>query len=169
MMRKNALCVLAAFCLFVCSEANATSSFYEDLKVLPLDEHGMFSNKYYLDQMLTLYHPKTVIEVGTWLGLSARYIASNLPQEGKVYCIDTWLGSEELYRVHGWYLENRHRFAVLYQQFLSNNVHTNFQNTLIPVRMTSLEAAEALNVIADMVFLDAAHDTENVRKDILAW
>jgi predicted O-methyltransferase YrrM len=35
--------------------------------------------------------------------------------------------------------------------------------------MASLEAAQALNVQADLIYIDGAHDTESVYADIIAW
>ena len=36
---------------------------------------------------------KVVIELGSWFGKSSTAIADNLPQDGVLYCIDTWAGS----------------------------------------------------------------------------
>jgi hypothetical protein len=37
---------------------------------------------------------KVVIELGSWFGKSSTAIADNLPEDGVLYCIDTWAGSE---------------------------------------------------------------------------
>ena len=36
---------------------------------------------------------KVVIELGSWFGKSSTAIADNLPEDGVLYCIDTWAGS----------------------------------------------------------------------------
>lgn len=35
--------------------------------------------------------------------------------------------------------------------------------------MDSLEAANALNIQADLIYIDASHDTKSVYNDIMAW
>ena len=35
--------------------------------------------------------------------------------------------------------------------------------------MQSLEASKALNIQADLIYIDAAHDEENVYQDVIAW
>ncbi|MFN4175054.1 MAG: class I SAM-dependent methyltransferase, partial [Parachlamydiaceae bacterium] len=104
------------------------------------------------------------IEIGSWLGKSTRYFAEKVGKQGKVYAIDTWLGSEQ---------EKEHqadpRLKILYQLFLSNIIQSGFANVVIPFRMKSQEASIALNVKGDLIYIDGAHDYNSVYEDILAW
>lgn len=137
---------------------------YCSINLLPFDPHGWFANEKEIEAILKAKPCQTVIEVGSWLGASTRFIAQNLPKGAKLYAIDTWLGSfdEEVHMLDI-------RLPILYQLFLSNVVHAGLSNIIIPVRMNSIEASKALNVKADLIYLDAAHDTKSVYEDILAW
>lgn len=136
---------------------------YNSINVLPFDGHGWFLNEnaLKLEYFISTKNPKVAIEVGSWLGCSARHIASHMQEDGVLYCIDTWQGSSE----H----DGDARLLTLYQQFLSNTIHAGLAEKIVPVRMTSIEAAQALNVKADLIYVDGAHDTDSVRNDILAW
>ena len=137
---------------------------YDSIEDLPFDPHGWFGNGDKLEKIINEKQPQVVIEVGSWLGLSTRFIAGSVPEGAKVYAVDTWGGSPQ---------ENVHlqdpRLPYLYQLFLSNVKHAGFADTIIPIRMDSLEAAKALNVQADLIYIDAAHDTASVLADITHW
>ena len=137
---------------------------YASIVDLPFDGHGWFGNDQPLAAIIHAYHPKIVIEIGSWLGSSTRFIASHMPDDGRLYAIDTWCGSqnEELH------LKDP-RLPYLYQLFLSNVKHAQLTNKIIPVRMESIEASRALNVKADLIYIDAAHDSSSVINDIFAW
>ncbi len=102
--------------------------------------------------------------MGSWLGASTRFLASSIGNNGKVYAIDTWEGSSDEFEHM-----NDPRRSSLYQLFLSNVKHAQLTEIIVPFRMKSLEAAKALNIKADLIYIDAAHDTESVYQDILAW
>jgi cephalosporin hydroxylase len=113
------------------------------------------------------------VEVGSWKGRSSAYMAVeiiNSQKHIKFDCVDTWEGSEEHI--------NPESFAVnseipedknwLYKQFLINTSPVN--HVINPIRTTSLEASKLYpNRSLDFVFIDAAHDYENVKADIEAW
>lgn len=149
-------------CLNLYSE-NEMPEPYCFIRDLPFDESGWFGNADPILKIMTVKKPQIAIEVGAWLGQSTRFIASHLPQDGKIYAVDTWLGSAEvLHQVDP-------RLSSLYQIFLSNVKHAGLTQQIVPVRMRSLEAAKALDVMADFIYIDAAHDEESVYQDILAW
>lgn len=138
---------------------------YASVRVLPPDWHGWFHNG---DQMAQLFGERRfrcIVELGSWLGLSTVFLARFLLPDGKLYAVDTWLGSREHYRLP----ECVHRLPVLFQQFLSNMVHAGLCHQIVPIRMTTLEAARALNVTPDLVYVDASHDTEDVKQDVVHW
>jgi predicted O-methyltransferase YrrM len=58
---------------------------YRSINDLPFDKQGWFSNGAQLKAIIAAKSPKTVIEVGSWLGTSTRFIASHLPKKGIVY------------------------------------------------------------------------------------
>jgi hypothetical protein len=137
---------------------------YRSVVLLPYDGHGWFGNADPLGEILESKKPNVVIEVGSWLGCSTRFIASNIPEGAVLYAIDTWKGTPG---------ESVHmqdpRLPCLFQIFLSNVIHAGLTDKIIPVRMDSVEASRGLRIKADLIYLDGAHDTESVTRDIEAW
>lgn len=157
---------LTIFCLLLIHSSlngNEIPEPYRSVKELPFDDHGWFGNARQLDWFLA-DEPKTIIEVGSWLGCSTRYLAANQPEDGILYAVDTWCGSP-LESVH----QQDPRLSHLYHLFLSNIKHAGLAYKIVPVRMASVEAAKAMNVKADLIYLDAAHDTQSVLEDIEHW
>lgn len=105
------------------------------------------------------------VEIGSWKGRSSYCLADEIRRSGKAiefWCVDTWEGSEE------------HRDAgsvtggTLFDEFLANVAPV--RDYLEPLRATSVEAAARFDDHSlDFVFIDAAHDYDNVRADIEAW
>jgi hypothetical protein len=143
---------------------------YDTIVVLPFDNQGWFSNAEQLKECFLEKNIQTVIEVGSWLGSSARFFGREVGAGGKVYCIDNWIGptnpsAKELEA----YQTFKDLLPCLYQQFLSNVIHANLTDRIIPIRMESLEAAKGLSISADLIYIDAAHSEEAVFADIVAW
>ena len=137
---------------------------YGSIVDLPFDDHGWFYNARQLEELFSTLKPKTVIEIGSWLGCSTRFMASHLPQGGVLYAIDTWLGTQN----EAIHLQDP-RLPHLYQLFLSNVKHAKLTDKIVPIRMELLEAAQALNVQADLIYIDGAHDVLSVVNDITHW
>jgi predicted O-methyltransferase YrrM len=110
----------------------------------------------------------SIVEVGCWMGRSTTVLAEHT--SGQVIAVDHWLGSEE----HRSGLESK-SWDWLYGQFLTNINKSLLFEKVFPLRMYSTQAAQFLwNCHGryspyDMVFIDASHDFENVKADILAW
>jgi hypothetical protein len=137
---------------------------YQGIELLPFYdpcEHPEFHDRRY-KQFFMDHKIETVIEVGSWLGNSARVFAARIPENGKVYAVDHWLGSEEQ--------QPDPILPRLYQQFLSNIIHSGYAHKIIPVKMASLDAAKYLSdVKPDLVYIDASHKKEDVLEDLRAW
>ena len=103
---------------------------------------------------------QNIAEIVSWMGRSTSAIAANTL--GIVHAIDTWKGSVE----HAEILKGKSE-DYIFDAFKSNMaLYTNVE----PCRMPSLEAAKYFaDQKFDLIFLDAAHDYENVKADILAW
>lgn len=139
---------------------------YDSIEVLPPDHHGFCGNPRQLREIFEEEEIHTVIEVGTWLGKSAMFMARRLPEGGKVYAVDHWLGSEEHQEGEDFYHEAMPR---LYQQFLSNVIDRGLAHKIVPVRKESTEAAAELDVYPDLIYIDASHDYLSVKRDLEAW
>ena len=105
------------------------------------------------------------VEVGTWHGKSAVFFAVELINSNKKIqfdCVDTWMGSEE--HKHNTNIINNN----LYELFLKNIDPV--KHVINPIRLPSIEASKLYeNESLDFVFIDAAHDYQNVKQDINAW
>jgi GR25 family glycosyltransferase involved in LPS biosynthesis/predicted O-methyltransferase YrrM len=103
------------------------------------------------------------VEVGSWKGKSSAYMAveiANSRKEIDFYCVDTWEGSIE----H----KNNTEISMLYDIFLSNMKPVESYYT--PLKMKSLDAVSRFGDHSlDFVFIDASHEYEDVKADIIAW
>jgi GT2 family glycosyltransferase/predicted O-methyltransferase YrrM len=109
-----------------------------------------------------------VIEIGSWHGKSSRAIADNLPPDGKLYCIDTWAGSkveQDTNHASARWMDGDHAF----DEF-SRNLWDHIESgKVVPLRMHGRNAAKILKdkgVKADLIFIDAGHQFEEVVEDI---
>lgn len=113
-----------------------------------------------------------IVEVGTWKGMSAAFLAVEIVNSGKDIrfdCVDTWLGAEE-------HLDKQSRF---YEPLLEikDGLYNHFIDNIKPVsHLVNVVRDESVRAAAkyvdrslDLVFIDASHDYENVCKDIAAW
>lgn len=112
------------------------------------------------------------VEVGSWKGRSAAFLAVEIHNSGKKIkfdCVDTWEGSEE-HRIEGIFAYEPllNEKDGLYKEFIRNIKPV--KHIINPIRKTSVAAAVTYeNESLDFVFIDAAHDYESVKEDIFHW
>lgn len=108
------------------------------------------------------------VEIGSWRGKSSACMAVEIANSGLAIqfdCVDTWQGSlnEEIHQQDPGVVND-----TLYQEFLSNMKPV--EKYYRPIRMPSIDAAKLYqDQSLDFVFIDAQHDYDSVKEDILAW
>jgi predicted O-methyltransferase YrrM len=112
------------------------------------------------------------VEVGTWKGMSAAFMAVEILNSNKHIkfdCVDTWNGSEEHTDKNSPFYEPLLEVTDgLYNHCVSNLKPV--ENVVNLIRLPSLKAVEKYSDgTLDFVFIDAAHDYDNVVADIKAW
>lgn len=142
-----------------------------DLDRWPEDRHGW--NEVPIPASWDELQPRLIVEVGTWKGASAIKWAERFP-EAEVVCIDTWLGSQEMW-------ENKddpdrykslmhvHGFPAVYFTFLANVIRAARQHQITPMPSVSgigLKMLKDWGFQPDIIYLDAAHDATSVASDI---
>jgi hypothetical protein len=142
---------------------------FRSASILPFDDHGWLT---YPNELRTEVKKvvdaggKIFVELGSWIGKSARIIAPQLPYDAKLYCIDTWNGTldepEQLKLFHD-------RIVNLFQIFLSNCIQKRVAHKIHPIRMTSHGASKIFKEKIDFLFIDNAHTYDFVYKDIMHW
>ena len=133
-----------------------------------------------------LFRPATIIEVGSWKGSSAILMAelckkNNIPNP-EIVCIDTWLGSHEMWerkedREIDWGFNYKalnlvHGYPSFYYQFLANVVLSNHADCITPLPLSSVSAAlflKHLGVKADLIYIDGGHSYRDVKNDIESY
>jgi cephalosporin hydroxylase len=121
---------------------------------------------YALDQ----YRPESIVEVGTWLGASAIFMAEN--SKAEIIAVDTFLASNEVLWRENIAQNLINEPTKIYDQFCANITYKNLNNRISPLPMTSSSAAElflAEDVKVDMVYLDAGHREREVYADLEDW
>lgn len=139
------------------------------LKVIPvkketdLGENWFSYPNLYSKVIKTFNSGSKFVEVGSWKGRSSLFMATEIANSGKeidFYCVDTWEGSIE----HKNYTE----LQDLYSIFLNNMkpVEKYYHHLKTP----SLKAVNYFDDQSlDFVFIDASHEYEDVKNDIIAW
>jgi hypothetical protein len=107
------------------------------------------------------------VEVGVWKGRSICHLAVeviNQNKNQKIYAVDTW-STQDYIDLSG---KNPTEEDELYNTYLKNIEPV--KDYITSIRSFSVEAAKQFeDKSIDFIFIDAAHDYENVKKDILAW
>ena len=136
--------------------------------------HGWFTFPNLYSQIVDNYPDGShFVEIGVWKGKSAAFMATeifNSKKQIKFDCIDTWEGSEEHINPNAPTFEPEllNDKDYLYNTFL-NNISP-VKDIITPIRKFSLDAVTLYKDNSlDFIFIDAAHDYDNVLADIKAW
>jgi predicted O-methyltransferase YrrM len=104
-----------------------------------------------------------IVEIGSWKGRSTICLAGAALDAGggAVYAIDPFTGSEE-HRSDG-------ERVWTFDQFLRNINSAGVSNIITPIVAYSHDALPRVPGFIAMIFIDGAHDYENVRQDYTDW
>ena len=125
-------------------------------------EHWFTYPTLYSDMVKKFPCGSRFVEVGSWKGKSSSYMAVEIINSNKKIeftCVDTWKGS------------------ACTQELNTNDLYEIFKINMKPLenyykdlKMTSIEASALFeNNSLDFVFIDASHEYEDVKNDIISW
>lgn len=137
--------------------------FPKDPPPVPASAHGWFETEHerLLGPALGL-RTTLIVELGTWLGKSLRFMARKAPN-AVLIPIDLWTGKPHQWKMAGFELSPEQ----FYQTFQKSCWE--YKDRLIPLRM---ETALGLRLVhehglkPDLIYVDAGHDYESVRTDL---
>ncbi|MFA4826467.1 MAG: class I SAM-dependent methyltransferase [Methanoregula sp.] len=118
-----------------------------------------------LPELLWLYRQakqfKTIVEIGCWKGKSTHALLTGaLKNGGQVTVVDHFQGAKG----QEWFFKEV-AYRDMYHVFMSNLGHL---PNLEVLKMSSVEGAQHIDS-AEMVFIDAGHDYEDIKADLDAW
>lgn len=116
-----------------------------------------------LRKLMKEHDVKTVIEVGSFLGKSTNFFAS---EGANVHAVDPFIKWKDKDRPNG-DIEREGGDDFL-EKFVANCIECGNAEKIYPHQETSEEAAKYVEA-ADMVYIDGLHDYESVKKDIKLW
>ena len=149
-----------------------TKSIYTYTPEYNNDLQGWDSEHEIFNTLIEKIKPLTIIEIGTWKGASAIHmsnICKRLKLNTKILCVDTFLGSSEHFKDWTTHLNLKYGYPQLYYQFLSNVIHNNCQDIIIPIPNTSANSYEIFNqfnIKADLIYIDGPHTEKEVSSDL---
>ena len=102
-----------------------------------------------------------IVELGSWLGMSTRWLYEHTMPHCQIIAIDHWKGSPEN--------QNDPIVSTVYERFINNCKEG--KDRLIPLRMDTQSGLRLLKEVGlkpDLVFIDAGHDHDSAKADILS-
>lgn len=151
--------------IFMSGAILAGASLYADMPQPYVSIHNLPQTPYFVQDGYIFYNlanthnVAVVIDVESQDGGLARYLAqqaNNLPSLKQIYSVNMWQSNDRSQKQ-------------LFRRFLSNVIQENTTQLIIPIRMSSHEAAESLNVKADLIGVVGANDQQTIYNDILGW
>ena len=137
------------------------------------------------DSLLSLQNFReslTILEVGSWKGLSATTMAARCKMKGftnvNIVAIDTWLGAPEFWT---WGLDDPTRgkslnivdgYPTVFYTFTKNVKSLGHHDVIAPFPISSTQGASVLKahgIRADMVYIDGSHEYDQVLSDLHAY
>lgn len=102
-----------------------------------------------------------MVDVGTFLGGSAEALLAGMPEDGRLITVDKFTGTA------GASTANVAPYAML--RYATERLACWGDRVTVMVGASASAAGILPLASADLIFLDAAHDYENVKADIRAW
>ncbi len=105
---------------------------------------------------------RAIVELGSWKGKSTVWLAKGTEagQRNKVYSIDPHSRSKA-------HISERERNT--YPAFLTNLNKAGVQNAVVPLVTTSGKAAKCWRKKVGLLWIDASHEYQDVKHDLLCW
>lgn len=132
----------------------------------------------YFHEAVESLRPRVIVEVGSFLGASARHFAGCLKAEGLdavVIAVDTWLAETVLLTSPEWrpHLRITNGRPEAFKVWMANALAAGLADYLCPLPIDSGAGARYLaaqGMVADMVYVDASHIEGDVYRDLtLYW
>ena len=129
----------------------------------------------YVDAVRAVPAGGEMVEIGCWYGRSTAFLAQEIQRSGKrikLFAVDTWRctpGDDPVAK------EIYPKFSEecggdMFPKFMRNMEELGLHRIVFPLMMPSVHAARLFpSNSLDFVFIDGAHDYENVRTDIAVW
>jgi hypothetical protein len=159
---------------------------YETLNVEDhtLDIHGWMDSQFvevFSNHLQKYDRPLTIVEVGSWKGLSCAHMADTckrLNKNAQILAIDTWLGAPEFWTwgindpTRGVSLNLQNGYPSVFYTFTKNIKKLGFHDIVAPLPLSSICAVQVLKyykIKPDIIYIDAGHEYESVKADIEAY
>ncbi|XP_015870460.2 uncharacterized protein LOC107407666 [Ziziphus jujuba] len=145
---------------------------YVGNRLRPVKIRGWGSRGAVFENLIRKVRPRTIIEVGSFLGASAIHMAQltrQLGLETQIICVDDfrgWPGFLDSFKDIGMVNGD----VLLLQQFMQNVVYHNATESILPVPFTSGAVLEKLcewGIFGDLIEVDAGHDFHSAWVDII--
>lgn len=160
--------------------ANPYARYQDSRRQLVQNIQGWTGHLPFLGEVVETAKPELIVEVGSFLGQSAINMATVAEKGGyptTIICADTWLGSEEHWRSDKCNMLDlfgrfAHGTSALYDQFVANVMTSGLEHRILPIPNTSATVAKLLawrDIKADVVYIDASHEKQDVKNDIVAY
>jgi predicted O-methyltransferase YrrM len=145
---------------------NLREYFWQDKMGRFIERAGLF----YITSRLN--NPKTIVEIGSWVGVSTCYIAAGLASNSKaqIFGVDTFKGStiNETASI-AWNKSVNNMGGTTLNRFIENITSAGFEKKISPIVSESYDAAKKWNDKIDFLFIDGDHFYDSVKKDFDAW
>lgn len=131
----------------------------KNIDIYTIETHLTLDERHKLQELAMVTEGHTYVELGSYLGSSSCFIASGIKAAGKkakLFCVDTWCNEG---MAEG--------FRDTFEEFIENT--SSYADTIVPLRGKSADVAENFFQEIDFLFIDAGHDYQNVKTDVLAW
>ncbi len=111
------------------------------------------------------YRPRTIVEVGSWLGKSTCVFGKYAKENGAtVIAVDWWRDNPDV----GLFIKKNG--IDVFKQFMENINELGLSRNVTALAMDSIEASCLISDSSiDMIFIDADHRYSKVSKDIRYW
>ncbi len=120
-------------------------------------------------------NPSIIIEVGSFVGESAIFMARHLKSKGMdsvILCVDTWYAGFDHWKGAREKINMHYGRADLFYKFMGNVIANGCQDVIVPLAMDSIGAAKVikwLGIVPSLVYCDASHEEGDVLRDMESY